>query len=44
VGCHEDPERTPPNRMIEALRSPAPVLDPPPDSRAWLDEESGGRP
>jgi Tol biopolymer transport system component len=43
VGCHEDPERTPPNRMIEALRSPAPVLNPPPDSRRRLDEESGGR-
>jgi hypothetical protein len=27
VGCHEDPERTPPNRFVEALGAPAPVLD-----------------
>jgi mono/diheme cytochrome c family protein len=33
VGCHEDPERTPPNRMMQALASPAPVLDTPPDQR-----------
>ena len=29
VGCHEDPERTPPNRFVKALAAPAPVLDPP---------------
>jgi hypothetical protein len=33
VGCHEDPERTPPNRFAEALASPAPVLDLPPERR-----------
>lgn len=26
VGCHEDPERTPPNRFVKALASPAPQL------------------
>jgi hypothetical protein len=26
IGCHEDPERTPPNRVAEALRHPAVVL------------------
>jgi len=33
VGCHEDPERTPPNRLAKALQSPAPVLDAPPEKR-----------
>jgi hypothetical protein len=33
VGCHEDPERTPPNRFVSALQSPAPVLNPPPEAR-----------
>jgi Tol biopolymer transport system component len=33
VGCHEDPERTPPNRFVKALASPAPVLTLPPDRR-----------
>jgi hypothetical protein len=33
VGCHEDPERTPPNRFVRALASPAPVLTLPPDRR-----------
>jgi hypothetical protein len=33
VGCHEDPERTPPNRMVAALGSPAPVLHQPPEQR-----------
>ena len=28
VGCHEDPERTPPNRLMKALSAPAPVLEP----------------
>jgi hypothetical protein len=36
VGCHEDPERTPPNRLMKALQSPAPVLDPPPAERRPL--------
>jgi hypothetical protein len=39
VGCHEDPERTPPNRLIKALSSPAPVLAPPPEKRSW-DEDA----
>jgi hypothetical protein len=33
LGCHEDPERTPPNRFVKALQAPAPVLDPPVDER-----------
>jgi Tol biopolymer transport system component len=33
VGCHEDPERTPPNRFVKALASPAPVLTLPPERR-----------
>ena len=33
VGCHEDPERTPPNRFVKAVQSPAPVLDQPPEKR-----------
>jgi Tol biopolymer transport system component/mono/diheme cytochrome c family protein len=33
IGCHEDPERTPPNRFVNALAQPAPVLDLPPDRR-----------
>jgi Tol biopolymer transport system component len=37
VGCHDDPERTPPNRFTEALRSPAVVLDPPAEQRRTVD-------
>jgi hypothetical protein len=33
VGCHEDPERTPPNRFVKALSSPSPVLTLPPERR-----------
>jgi hypothetical protein len=29
VGCHEDPERTPPNRLMAALATPAPMLNVP---------------
>ncbi len=29
IGCHEDPERTPPNRLAAALGRPAVVLAPP---------------
>jgi Tol biopolymer transport system component len=36
VGCHEDPERVPPNRMPEALTSEAPVLTPPVEERKPL--------
>jgi hypothetical protein len=34
VGCHEDPERVPPNRLPEALKTPPPVLTPPAEQRA----------
>jgi Tol biopolymer transport system component len=33
VGCHEDQERTPPNRFVKALQAPAPVLNLPPEKR-----------
>jgi len=38
VGCHEDPERTPPNRLFKALTAPAPVLNPPVGERRTLAE------
>jgi len=45
VGCHEDPERTPPNRLIKALSAPAPVLNPPPEKRRTLtDAGNASRP
>jgi Tol biopolymer transport system component len=37
VGCHEDPERTPPNRMVMALRAPAALLDMPAERRRTVD-------
>jgi hypothetical protein len=43
VGCHEDPERTPPNRLMKALASPAPVLNVPPEQRPAIGDP-GGRP
>jgi len=45
VGCHEDPERTPPNRLVKALAAPAPVLNPPPEKRRTLtDAHAAQRP
>jgi hypothetical protein len=44
VGCHEDPERTPPNRLMKALSSPTPVLNPPPEKRRMLTGAGGGPP
>jgi hydrazine synthase alpha subunit-like protein len=40
VGCHEDPERTPPNRLMKALSAPVPVLNPPPEKRRPLQSPS----
>ena len=37
VGCHEDPERSPPNRFVKALASPAPQLTLPPALRRTVD-------
>jgi Tol biopolymer transport system component len=37
VGCHEDPERTPPNRFVKALAAPAPVLNTPSDRRPVIE-------
>jgi hypothetical protein len=39
VGCHEDPERAPPNRLMQALGSPAPVLNAPAGERRMVSYE-----
>jgi hypothetical protein len=36
IGCHEDPERTPPNRLVEAVQRPAARLILPPDRRRFV--------
>lgn len=33
IGCHEDPERTPLNRVVDAVKKPPVVLDTDPDER-----------
>ena len=37
IGCHEDPERTPPNRFVKAVQAPAAELTPPVDVRRTMD-------
>jgi hypothetical protein len=37
IGCHEDPERTPPNRLVEAVQRPAARLTLPPERRRFVD-------
>jgi hypothetical protein len=37
VGCHEDPERTPPNRFVKAIQVPAARLTPPVAERRTVD-------
>jgi len=37
VGCHEDPERTPPNRFVKAIQVPAARLTPPEAQRRTVD-------
>ncbi len=37
VGCHEDGERVPPNRFVQALAKPAEKLNPPPEQRRTVD-------
>jgi len=37
VGCHEDPERTPPNRFIKAIQVPGARLTPPETQRRTVD-------
>ncbi len=44
VGCHEDPERTPPNRFVKALQAPAPVLNLPPEQRRAVRYETDVKP
>jgi hypothetical protein len=44
VGCHEDPERTPPNRLAKALVTPAPVLNLPPAKRRTVTYAADVRP
>ena len=36
IGCHEDPELTPENRFVLAVRKPAVVLTQPPDQRRMV--------
>jgi hypothetical protein len=40
VGCHEDPERTPPTRFVDALRKPGARLMLPPERRRSVDFRS----
>jgi hypothetical protein len=44
VGCHEDPERTPPNRFALALDRPPPQLTLPPDRRRRVEFNRDVRP
>jgi hypothetical protein len=37
IGCHEDPERTPPNRMVQAVQRPAARLTLAPERRRFVD-------
>jgi hypothetical protein len=37
IGCHEDGELTPENRMVEAITKPSIPLTPPPESRRTVD-------
>jgi Tol biopolymer transport system component len=37
IGCHEDPELTPENRFVEALKKPGEKLTPPPERRQTVD-------
>jgi hypothetical protein len=40
IGCHEDPERTPPSRFVDALRKPGARLMLPPERRRSVDFRS----
>ena len=44
IGCHEDPERTPPNRHVKALDQPAALLNLPPERRRRVVFERDVRP
>jgi hypothetical protein len=44
IGCHEDPERTPPNRLVEAVRRPAARLTLSPERRRFVDFAHDVRP
>jgi len=44
VGCHEDPERTPPNRFALALDAPPPELTLPPERRRRVEFDRDVRP
>jgi hypothetical protein len=44
IGCHEDPERTPPNRLVEAAQMPAARLTLPPERRRFVDFAHDVRP
>jgi hypothetical protein len=44
IGCHEDPERTPPNRLVQAVQRPAARLTLPPERRRFVDFAHDVRP
>jgi len=44
IGCHEDPERTPPNRLVEAVQRPAARLTPSLERRRFVDFVEDVRP
>jgi hypothetical protein len=44
IGCHEDPERTPPNRFVEAVQRPAARLTLSPERRRFVDFAHDVRP
>jgi hypothetical protein len=44
IGCHEDPERTPPNRLVEAVQRPPARLTLPPERRRFVDFTHDVRP
>jgi hypothetical protein len=44
IGCHEDPERTPPNRFVEAAQAPPARLTMPPERRRFVDFAGTVRP
>ncbi len=44
IGCHEDPERTPPNRLVEAVQRPAARVTLPPERRRFVDFAHDVRP
>jgi hypothetical protein len=44
IGCHEDPERTPPNRLVQAVQGAPARLTLPPERRRFVDFAHDVRP